>query len=528
MLSFWSFYNRQNARVFTMKRLLQNKLILLLGVAKFLIPLLTLNSVWELHRDEYLYYQQGLHPALGFLECPSLTAFLAFISSLAGGSAFAIKFWPALFGAATLWVTAEMARELGGKIFAQAIAALGILFSAYMRVHYLFQPNFLEIFFWTLSAYYLLRYINTKQDKFLYLLSAALALGWWSKYSVTFFATAIVLSLLLTRHRRLFAKKAFWMAAAFGLLLITPNILWQYFHKFPLISHMKELRATQLQYVNAGDFIKSQMLMLFPVLFVWLSGLIWLVMNSRYRIIAFMYCTIIVLLIAGNGKGYYSLGAYPMLLAAGGVCLERISNTRIWIRYAAAGLILVLSLPVIPLLLPLQSPPAMAASNQKYNLQKLGLLTWEDLHTHALQQDFADMLGWKELSAKTEKLYHSLPPDQQRDCVIYCRHYGQAGALRYYGEDKDFAARVFSDNGSFLLWIPAELDFKHLIFVGRRLPDKDDEVFNHFEKVTVIDSVTNLLSRQAGDKIIFFQQADSLAVPLAREGLYSMKQQFSR
>ncbi len=32
------------------------------------------------------------------------------------------------------------------------------------------------------------------------------------------------------------------------------------------------------------------------------------------------------------------------------------------------------------------------------------------------------------------------------------------------------------------------LYFKHLIFLGRRMPDKDDEVFQHFEKVTVIDS----------------------------------------
>ena len=36
------------------------------------------------------------------------------------------------------------------------------------------------------------------------------------------------------------------------------------------------------------------------------------------------------------------------------------------------------------------------------------------------------------------------------------------------------------------------------------MPEKNDEVFNHFEKITVIDSVTNTLSRQYGDKIIFF------------------------
>jgi hypothetical protein len=60
------------------------------------------------------------------------------------------------------------------------------------------------------------------------------------------------------------------------------------------------------------------------------------------------------------------------------------------------------------------------------------------------------------------------------------------------------------------------------------MPDKDDEVFNHFEKATTIDSVTNLLSRQIGDKIIFFENADSVAGKLTREGLNEMKKEFKR
>jgi len=82
------------------------------------------------------------------------------------------------------------------------------------------------------------------------------------------------------------------------------------------------------------------------------------------------------------------------------------------------------------------------------------------------------------------------------------------------------------DNGTFLLWIPDSLQFTNLIFVGRHLPGKDDEVFNHFEKVTLIDSVTDPLSRKFGDKVIFFQHADSLAAPLARKGLNEMKAEF--
>lgn len=510
-----------------MKWLLQNKLIALLALIKFLLPFILVNSVWELHRDEYLYYQQGQHLDFGFLENPSLIGIPGYISSLFGGSYFWLKFWPALFGAATLIITAGIAKEFGGKLFAQFAAALGIIFSAYMRIHFLFQPNFLDIFFWSLGAYYLVRYINTQQNKYLYLLCLALALGWWSKYSVVFFAAAIMLSILFTRHRGIFTKKHFWFAVLSGLVLILPNILWQYFHKFPLIHHMKELQETQLRYINKSDFLKDQVLSLLPVFFVWVGGLIWLLMN-RYRVIAYTYLLVIILLMMGSGKSYYSLGAYPMVLAAGGVWLEGITRKRIWIRYVATSLILLLALPFVPVLLPLQSPQAMADFNQRHKLEGMGILKWEDLQNHPLQQDFADMLGWKELTEKAEKFFHSLPSNVQADCIVYCRNYGQAGALKYYGKQFYFTSKVICDNGTFLLWIPDRLWFKHLLFVGEDMPGKDDEVFNHFEKVTIIDSVTNPLSRQLGDKVIFFENADSIAPKLAREGLNEMKSEFRR
>jgi hypothetical protein len=60
------------------------------------------------------------------------------------------------------------------------------------------------------------------------------------------------------------------------------------------------------------------------------------------------------------------------------------------------------------------------------------------------------------------------------------------------------------------------------------MPEKDDVVFQHFKKASTIDSVTNILSRQLGDKIILFEQADSLVSPLANKGLIEMKKNFSR
>ena len=501
-------------------------LTIILAALKLVLPFLLHHRAFGLHRDEFLYYEQGQHLDFGYLENPPLIGLLASISSLFGGFFFWVKFWPALFGALTFVVVAQMIRVMGGGLYALLVAGLGMIFTAYFRVHFLFQPNFLEIFFWTLAAFFLILFLNTRHNKYLYLVSASLALGWWSKYSVLFFITALVLSLLLTRHRRLFTKLEFWKAIGLGLLITLPNILWQYTHNWPLYHHMGELRETQLQYINRADFIKEQILYLIPVLFVWMGGLIWYLRQKNYKVMGLLYLFVIALLMLGSGKGYYALGVYPMLLAGGAVWVEGASRRRRWLRYANVALILILALPFVPVLMPMQKPADMAQFNQQYGLEDLGLLRWEDQQQHPLQQDFADMIGWRELAQKSERAYQQLPPDMKQSTVVYCRNYGQAGALRYYARYRDFRSRIICDNGTFLLWIPDSLSFDHLLFVGRHMPQKDDEVFQHFGKITLIDSVNNPLSRQHGDKVILFQQADTLASKLANKGLAEMKSVF--
>ncbi|HUQ96498.1 MAG TPA: glycosyltransferase family 39 protein, partial [Chitinophagaceae bacterium] len=385
---------------------------------------------------------------------------------------------------------------------------------------------FLEHFLWTLAAYALIRYTNTEQHKYLYGLAVALVLGWWSKYSVLFFVGAFFIALLLSPQRKMLAQKQFWLAVALGVVLILPNVLWQYFHNWPLAHHMAELRDTQLKYINRADFLKEQLLMLLPVAFVWIGGLIWLLRKPRYRIIGLMYLGVVLLLMLGSGKGYYTLGAYPMLLAAGGVCYERMGFLKSWVRYASVALILLLSFPFIPLLLPMQAPPQMAEMNRQWGLQKLGVLNWEDQKAHPLQQDFADMLGWKELTEKTENTYNNLSTFSKAHTYIFCGSYGQAGALQYYGKSAAFRSRVISANGTFLLWMPLPLQFDNLIFVDEDPPEHP--LFQHFEKATLVDSVSNPLSRQYGDGIYLFQHADSLAAPMANAALSKLKAVFTR
>lgn len=506
-------------------------LIILLALIKFTLPFFLQHPVYELHRDEFLYLEQGHHLAWGYMEVPPMLSWLAWITNFLGGSFFWVKFWPSLFGAFTLMITCRMVQEMGGGLFAILIAGLCIMLTAYLRLHFLFQANFLEVFWWALAAYFTIRFINTNHIKYLYWIGFAFGCGWLAKNSVSFFIIGFIIALLLTKHRNLFLIKHLYGAGILAFLIALPNLLWQYNQNWPLIHHMNELRETQLKFIKPADFLKEQILMFFAAFYIWIMGLIWLFTSAGkvYRLLAWIYLTVILVLVITGGKNYYSLGAYPMLFAAGAVALQQWTANKLkWLRWITVALILFLSWIVTPMSMPIWEPDQLAVFYKKKNLDEMGFLKWEDQQNHSLPQDFADYLGWKEMAAKTESFYQALPKKIKDSTIIYCRHYGQAGALKYYGREKNFTHKVITDIGSFLQWIPNDLTFKHLIFIGSKIPEKDDEVFQHFEKVTLIDSVSYRHSRQLGDKIIFFEKIDSAGLKLAQDGLQQMKQVFIR
>ena len=383
--------------------------VLVLAIIKFLIPFLLIAPAFELQRDEFLYYQQGQHFDLGYLENPPLLSYLGIISSWLGGQEWAVRLWPALIGALTVMITCLITARLGGKGFAQFLSGFGVITGAFLRVHILFQPNILDIFFWTCSLYFLVKFIQTNNSKDFLWLAIYIALGWWSKYSIAFLAASILVGLLFTKHRTVFLQRKTYSIVLIALLIMLPNIWWQYDHKFPLVHHMQELRETQLMYMNPVDFIKDQFLLLFPVLIIWVAGLAWFLKNSSYRVFGWIYFSVIILLILGSGKSYYSLGIYPTLLAAGAVAWEKWSSSRKWLRYVIAVLIIGFTLPFIPIGLPVYNPEKLSAFYKEKGIGKTGLLKWEDQRNHELPMDFADMLGWKELTEKTEKFFNILP-----------------------------------------------------------------------------------------------------------------------
>ena len=151
-----------------MKQQKSTLIIAVFAIIKFLIPFIFINAAFELHRDEYLYLADADHLAWGYIEMPPMLAVLGAISKLFGSSLYTVYFWGSLFGVLKIILIGKIVLELKGNVYAVFIACLAFLCSGYLRMNILFQPNFLDGFFWTWAVYLIIKLINTNNKKFFY------------------------------------------------------------------------------------------------------------------------------------------------------------------------------------------------------------------------------------------------------------------------------------------------------------------------------------------------------------------------
>ncbi|NJN24509.1 MAG: glycosyltransferase family 39 protein [Cyclobacteriaceae bacterium] len=142
--------------------------ILMLMVAiKFALQYLLVNPAYELHRDEFLHLDQANHLSAGYISVPPFTAFLSKIIYWLGGGLFWIRFFPALFGAATIVFAWLIVEAMDGKLPAKILTSIFLLFSILLRINVLYQPNALDVLVWTIIFYLLIRYIRKQENMLL-------------------------------------------------------------------------------------------------------------------------------------------------------------------------------------------------------------------------------------------------------------------------------------------------------------------------------------------------------------------------
>lgn len=473
-------------------------LIALLAAAKLIIHFVTYDN-FELHRDAYLYYAQSEHLAWGFVAVPpSIAVFGKVATTLFGNTTFALRFFPALIGAANVVLVCVMVKTLGGRWLAVLLGGMAYLLSpAFLHTNTLFQPVTFNHFYWLLSGLLILKLVKSQNPRTWLWLGLVFGLGFLNKYSIVFFYAAFGLALLISQHHHLIWSQWFLLAMALALAIITPNLIWQYNHNFPVMMHMEELRKTQLVHVNPTGFLLGQLMMNAHALLLWVGAVVVLLFSRKeraHRLFGWLFVIILLLLLAGSGKGYYTLGVYPILFAFGAYFVEKyfprfkVAVAAVLVALMVAGLIISLSLDGIPL----------STFEKTYNP---GAFRWEDGRYYDIPQDMADMTGWREIGETVKEIYTGLGPENAGNCNILCDHYGQAGAVMFWGKDAGVPQPICF-NASFVFWLPPDINKQYMIWVDTgHDPDNEAQLDAFFEEWELVKTIDNRWFREKGTKI---------------------------
>ena len=490
----------------TIKQFIRQYWILLLIILlKMGLQYLVVNPVYELHRDEFLHLDQANHLAFGFISVPPLTSLISKVIYLLGGGVFWIKFFPALFGALTIVFSWLIVEAIGGRLPAKILVSGVLLFSVIARINMLFQPNSFDILAWTIIFYLTVKFIQTAKPVWLWVLAVAIAAGMYNKYNLVFLVVGLTAGLLLTPERKIFMNRNTWKAALFVLILLLPNVIWQIIHQLPVLEHMKALKASQLINNTAAGFLKDQVLFFAGSMLLILGGFIGFAYYKPFRQFRFAGISFIIILSLFTllkAKGYYAIGLYPVILAFGSVYIESLFKGTwrpVVISLFFAGNLFVF-ISTVTVVYPVYVPSRIQQHSPDF--EKYGMLRWEDGKNHALPQDFADMLGWKEMASKALVAYHLIPVSELKNTLVFCDNYGQAGALNYYNRSK--MKEAYSFNTDYIYWIPRQNRIKNVILVGN-MPTKD--ILKLFSAVKLIGTVENQYAREKGTNIYLLSGA---------------------
>src|SRR5713226_2157696 len=182
--------------------------VLLLALANFLLHLY-FNNRYGYFRDEFNYMACGDHLAWGYVDHPPLILFLIKLSRLLlGDSLRSIRFIPALASSLLIVQTAAIARELGGRRYALLLSAICALIAPqYLSNGSLLGTNCLEPNLWMGCAYFAILAIKRNDPRYWLWFGVVAGIGLEEKYSIALFGLGIVVGLLLTGQRRVFADK---------------------------------------------------------------------------------------------------------------------------------------------------------------------------------------------------------------------------------------------------------------------------------------------------------------------------------
>ncbi len=454
---------------------------ILLGLALARLALhCATNGNYGFHRDELGVLDDARFLDWGYVSYPPFTPFVARLALLLfGPSLVGLRFFAVLAQSIGMVVAGLMARELGGRRWAQVVAALATAIAPMaVCMGTMFQYIAFDFLWWVLAAYFVIRLLHSENPRWWLALGAVFGLGMMTKYTMIFFIAGIVAAVLLTPARRDLKSPWLWAGTALSVVIFLPNLLWQAQHHFVSLDFLNLIHARDVEIGRTDGYFAQQFFVnanLFT-LPLWIAGLYFYFFapgkpttsvardsvelegtpsrghhqpssstesrstgatesrasggtsprvvagsDQRFRALGWMFVVPLLLFFIAKGRFYYMAPAYPMLFAAGAVFWENwLSRRRP--RAVRAGRIATWSAlgagAVFSAILMMPLAPIHSAG-------------WR--LTSKVHDNFREQIGWPQLAQTVAGIYAALPAAEKPHTAILVGNYGEAGAINLYG-----------------------------------------------------------------------------------------------
>lgn len=392
--------------------------------------------------DEMYTMACSRHLSFAFVDIPPVApALLAAVTAVFGNSLFALHLLPSLFSGGAVIIAGLMAKEFGGGRLAMVLAGIAAAFvPVWMAVGTLYTYDFLDQFILMLLFYFIIKLIKSGNLKLWLAIGAVAGLGLMTKPSMMFFIAAIVLALLCTKHRRMYATPWPWLGAGIAFIIILPALIWQAGNGFPIAEYWVAYAAGKTVSASPAEFVLMQIVgMNIFLLPLWGVGLYYFLFNregKKYRFLGVIFLILFAFFLVTGAKMYMLIPAYAMLLAGGAVRLEKSSVKKIKkiLVVAYACIVVLAGVAQAPNFMPVLPVNSLVTYYDTVGgLFGVKSIKLDNNQSVELPQYFYDRLEWDTLINDVTDVYNSIPEPERSDTAIVTENYGYAGAIDLFG-----------------------------------------------------------------------------------------------
>ena len=212
-------------------------LVILLLVSVLRAYLMTLSSV-DLFVDEIQYWWWSLELDWGYFSKPPMVAVLIYlVTSVFGHSVFAIKLGALLVYPATTLIIYLLGQKLVSETVGFWSAVLFITLPGVALSSTITSTDVLLVLFWSAGMLCFIRSIETNSWFDWIACGIICGLGLLSKYNMAIFSLSALGYMLFFGHAAQLKNPRLWIMAGISLMILAPNIYWNYINGFPTITH---------------------------------------------------------------------------------------------------------------------------------------------------------------------------------------------------------------------------------------------------------------------------------------------------